>query len=156
MTLRVLLLLLVASPAFADIYKYVDEEGRVTFSNIPMKGSQRIYADPVTVNAPKTRTKSGNTPKVNSPSPGNFPKVDAATQRSRDSNRKLILQEELNAEQQALADARRALADADTNRTAEERANTSKYTEKLGRLRESVVLHEKNVAALTNELARAR
>ncbi|KAF0813989.1 hypothetical protein IGB42_01668 [Andreprevotia sp. IGB-42] len=153
-----LLPLLLAAPlALADIYKYVDDEGRVTFSNIPMRGAQRIYTDPApAVPAPKPRSKGGTTERVNAPSPGNFPKVDAATQKSRDSNRKLILQEELNAEQQALADARRALGDADANRTPEERSNISKYTERLGRLRDAVVTHEKNVTALTNELARAR
>ncbi|SMC17917.1 protein of unknown function [Andreprevotia lacus DSM 23236] len=162
MNARIILIpLLLAAPlALADIYKYVDEEGRVTFSNIPIKGAQRIYVDPApAVPAPRARTTTGkaaNSERVYAPSPGNFPKVDAATQKSRDTNRKLILQEELNAEQQALTDARRSLNDADANRTPEERTNVAKYTERLGRLREAVVLHEKNVAALTNELARAR
>ncbi|GAA5786743.1 hypothetical protein GCM10007860_11440 [Chitiniphilus shinanonensis] len=148
----------IAAPlAHADIYKYVDEEGRVTFSNIPIKGSQRVYIDSISViPAPKPRTKASGSasPKVNAPSPANFPKVDSATQKARDTNRRLILQEELSAEQRALDEARQSLAEAEGNRTAEEKQNPQKYVQRLSRLREAAVVHEKNVAALTSELGR--
>ncbi|BCL77275.1 hypothetical protein JHS3_30110 [Jeongeupia sp. HS-3] len=155
-----LAILMLPSLALADIYKYVDENGHVTFTNTPMKGAQRIYIDSISViPAPaKSRAKSGgNTaPKVSTPSPGNFPKVDAATQKSRDSNRKQILQDELGSEKTALAGAKQALADAEGNRSADEKANPQRYVERLGRLREAVVTHEKNVTALNNELTRVR
>ncbi|TJZ71681.1 DUF4124 domain-containing protein [Chitiniphilus eburneus] len=149
----------VAAPlAHADIYKYVDEEGRVTFSNIPIKGAQRIYVDSISViPAPKPRAKAGGgtvSPRVSAPSPGNFPKVDSATQKARDTNRRLILQEELAAEQRALDEARQALADAEGTRSAEEKQNPQKYVQRLSRLREAAVVHEKNVTALTSELGR--
>ncbi|GHD61385.1 DUF4124 domain-containing protein [Jeongeupia chitinilytica] len=154
--------LLVPLFARADIYKYVDENGHVTFTNTPMKGAQRIYVDsisvipgPTTTTGSKPRTKS-STPRVNTPSPADFPKVDAATQKSRDSNRKQILQDELGSERSALASARQALADAEGNRSAEEKANPQRYVERLGRLRDAVVTHEKNVEALTSELNRVR
>ena len=159
MTFRfaLLSLLLLAPFASADIYKYVDEDGRVTFSNIPMKGAQRIYTEPApAVPAPRASNGKARSPRVKTPSPADFPKVDAATQRSRDANRQLILQNELATEQQALLDARQALQDADATRTPEEKADARKYTERLGRLRDAILTHEKNVAALTKELARNR
>lgn len=39
-------LVCIAPLAHADIYKYVDEHGNVTFSNIPMRNAQRILAEP--------------------------------------------------------------------------------------------------------------
>ncbi|WP_148714358.1 DUF4124 domain-containing protein [Chitinolyticbacter meiyuanensis] len=146
--------------ARADIYKYVDEEGRVTFSNIPQKGAQRIYVDSISVipgpSKPRTKASAGGATRVNAPSPGSFPKVDSATQKARDTNRNAILQEELAAEQRALAEARQALADAETTKTAEEKQNPQKYVQRLSRLREAAVMHEKNVAALNAELGRQR
>ncbi|AOY01362.1 DUF4124 domain-containing protein [Jeongeupia sp. USM3] len=154
-----LLAALLVPLAHADIYKYVDENGHVTFTNTPMKGAQRIYIDSVSVipapGGSKPRTKPA-TPRVSSPSPADFPKVDAATQKSRDSNRKQILQNELDSEKTALASARQALADAEGNRSAEEKANPQRYVERLGRLRDAVVTHEKNVQALNSELGRVR
>ncbi|WP_432722307.1 DUF4124 domain-containing protein [Jeongeupia wiesaeckerbachi] len=148
--------------AHADIYKYVDENGHVTFTNTPMKGAQRIYVDSISVipgpssSKPRTKTAGTTAPRVSSPSPADFPKVDAATQKSRDSNRKQILLDELGSEKTALANAKQALADAENTRSAEEKANPQRYVERLGRLRDASVMHEKNVAALTNELNRLR
>ncbi|WP_043650472.1 DUF4124 domain-containing protein [Chitinilyticum litopenaei] len=172
MTIRSFLLpaalLVLASPlALADIYKYVDENGNVVFTNErnPPKGAQRVYIDTPSViysgSPPPKRSSSnsgssGGTQKVNTPSPANFPKVDAETQRSRDSNRKRILQDELSNEQSLLTQARKALGDAEGNKSADEKANPSKYLERLGRLRETVVMHEKNVAALQKELSRVQ
>ncbi|QLG87056.1 DUF4124 domain-containing protein [Chitinibacter bivalviorum] len=147
--------------SWADIYKYVDESGNVTFTNTPIKGAVRIMSEPA---APR-RSDSGNssanstrtpTNKVSVPSPVNFPKVDAATQKSRDSNRKQILSEELASEQILLGNAKKALQEADANRSADEKANPKMYLDRIGRLRETIVMHEKNVAALQAELSRVR
>ncbi|XZG70930.1 DUF4124 domain-containing protein [Chitinibacteraceae bacterium HSL-7] len=153
--------LLAAAPALADIYKYVDEDGRVTFSNIPRKGAQKVYVDDISViPSPKKRSEGGSTKSsrssVQAPSPASFPKVDAATQRARDTNRKQILTDELAAEQRALDSARQALADAETTKSNEEKQNPAKYVQRLTRLREAAMTHEKNVAALTDELGRLR
>ena len=55
-TLRFLLLcaLAIALPAQAEIYKYVDENGHVTYSNKPMKGGKKIELPEIsTMPAPK-------------------------------------------------------------------------------------------------------
>ncbi len=146
-------LVLAAWPAYADIYKSVDSDGRVTFSNIPMKGAIRVYTDPIPMGN-KSRGKSSGGSNVTAPSPANFPRVDAATQKSRDTNRKQILNDELATEQQALTDARKALADAQSS--SEAQTNPQKYQERVARLRDNATLHEKNVAALQQEMARDR
>ncbi|MBS1156412.1 MAG: hypothetical protein H6R07_2336 [Proteobacteria bacterium] len=154
-----LLLILLGSPAWADIYKHVDEHGNITFTNTPVRGAQRIFVEPGYA-APRQANKAKNgeagTPRVNTPSPTHFPRVDSGTQKERDVNRQRILQDELASEQRLLAEQKKALADAETNRSAEEKANPQKYLERIGRLRERLQLHEKNVAALQIELGKNR
>jgi len=146
----------VAAPAMADIYKHVDEQGNITFTNQPMKGAQRILVEPGFKPSSSMRSGSAGKRAAQNPSPAHFPRVDAQTQRERDSNRRLILQEEMANEQQRLTEARKQLNDADATRSAEEKANPGRYLERLGRLREAVQLHEKNLAALQAELSRVK
>ncbi|WP_348945099.1 DUF4124 domain-containing protein [Chitinibacter sp. FCG-7] len=159
-SLFTLLIACASLPSWADIYKYVDENGHVTFTNTPIKGAVRIMSEP---SAPRrsssettVRSSQPRSPSVSVPSPVNFPRVDAATQRSRDSNRKQILNDELASEQASLNAARKALQEADSNRSAEEKSNPKLYLERIGRLRETIVMHEKNTAALQAELSRMR
>ncbi|MDR3428828.1 MULTISPECIES: DUF4124 domain-containing protein [Silvimonas] len=146
---------LLAAFAHADIYKYVDADGRITFSNLPMHGASRVYTDPIPMgNKARGKGTGASGTRVTAPSPADFPRVDSATQKSRDSNRKQILQDELNTEQQALADSRRALSDAQASPDAQ--ANSAKYQDRVSRLRDNATVHEKNVAALQQELARSK
>jgi hypothetical protein len=142
-----LLISLAAVPALADIYKTVDAEGRVTYSNIPMKGAKKLDLGPapLTFPGPKHHGKgSGSSSPATSsytpPSPSNFPRVDASTQHSRDMDRRSILSEEMGHEQSLLADARKQLA-------------TSPQDAKA---RDNVTFHEKNIEALQTEMARIK
>ncbi len=138
------LLLLAAvftTSASAEIYKYVDETGRITYTNIPKKGAKKLDLDPVS--AAKTRNHTG---------PTDFPKVDNQTQKKRDDLRKQILQNELVSEEKSLADAQKFLKDGEAIRLGDEARNTVKYLERVKRLKDIVSLHEKNVAALKKEL----
>ncbi len=137
--------LLLPSLAGAEIYKYVDESGRVTYTNIPKRGSKKLDLDPVS--AAKTRSNSG---------PATFPRVDVQTQKKRDETRKSILQEELAAEEKLLADAQAALKDGEVRRVGDEGRNLQKYIERVARLKENVSLHEKNISALKKELGELR
>ena len=142
--LRVLLLCASAfllTPASAEIYKYVDENGRVTYTNIPKKGSRKLDLDPVAV--AKTRHNTG---------PENFPKVDNQTQRKRDDVRKQILRDELGNEEKSLADAQKALQEGAATRFGDEIRNPQKYQSRVAKLKENVSLHEKNILALKREL----
>ena len=128
-------------PASAEIYKYVDESGRVTYTNIPKKGAKKLDLDPVS--AAKTRNNTG---------PANFPRVDNQTQKKRDDMRKQILQDELTTEEKALSDAQKALKDGEATRLGDEARNYQKYLDRVKKLKENVSLHEKNITALKKEL----
>ena len=81
--------------AHADIYKLVDSDGKVTYSNVPLKGAKKLNLDPIsTISAPK--------PKASAATPPGFPRVDGETQKQRDGTRRSILEQELAAEQKLL------------------------------------------------------
>lgn len=156
-----ILLLCGLTPAYADIYKYVDEDGRVTYSNLPLKGAKRVDIEPLqTINAPKNRGDGGAAPSAGSggsranKGPEDFPRVDADTQKQRDGGRRKILEDELAAENKALAQARKAFEEGQATRLGDERNNYQKYLDRVAGLKDAVTLHEKNIAALQKELTR--
>jgi len=140
-TILIPLTLFYCIPASAEIYKYVDENGRITYTNIPKKGAKKLDLDPIS--AAKTRKSTG---------PTDFPKVDNQTQKKRDDLRQQILRDELASEEKAFADAKTALKEGEAPRVGEEARNYPKYLARLKRLQEAVTLHEKNIAALKKEL----
>lgn len=144
--------------AVADIYKYVDENGRVTYSNVPMKGAKKLDLEPLTsVPMPKPRPKvngNGGAATNESATPAEFPKVDAETQKKRDLTRRGILEDELRSEEKAAADARRAYEEgSQTLKVGEESRSSPKYIERMSKLKDAVTTRESNVQALRKELA---
>jgi len=103
------------------------------------------------------RGSSGTTPVPAPPRATNgFPRVDPETQKGRDDVRRRVLGDELAAEEKLLVEARTAYADGAPPPLPEERNSADKYRERIGRLRQSVVLHERNVEALRKEIAGLR
>jgi hypothetical protein len=143
MKIRYLLMLLCVGQigwAQAEIYKYVDPEGHVTYTSTPIKGAKKLNLD--SPNTSSTQIHSGSETR-----PSDFPRVDGETQKSRDETRRKILENELAAENKLLAEARQNLKDGKPDR------NTPKYDEKIKALQKQVTLHEKNVEALNTELS---
>lgn len=105
--------------------------------------------------APASRSGGGGT-RVSTPAPAGFPKVDAQTQRTRDDMRRKVLTDELSAEEKLLAEARAQYANGAPTPLPEEQANAAKYQERIARLRQSVLLHERNVEALRKELGNTK
>ena len=136
--------LVFAFPAYAEIYKYVDENGRVTYSNVPMKGSKKV-------DLPELNTVPGRKP-GQTHTPTDFPRVEGKTQRERDDVRRKILEDELHTEEQALAEAQRALQEGESTRLGSEH-NYQRYLDRVQNLKGNVELHEKNVSAIRKELS---
>jgi len=136
--------------AQAEIYKFVDENGHVTYTNMPRPGAKKLDLGPVPgtpVGKPATaETKTGNKRSAASnPTPGYFPRVDPGTQRKRDDMRRQLLVEELTSEQRNLGAAQSAYTSGRRQPGAE-----------LNRLLDAVRLHEKNIEMLNKELAHIR
>ena len=85
--------------AQAEIYKAVDENGHVTYSSTPIKGGKKLILEPLPTMMPPGKAHA----------PEDFPKVDNETQRGRDDTRRKILQDELNAEEKLLEEAKQNL-----------------------------------------------
>lgn len=152
----VVLALSLAVTAQAEIYKHVDADGRVTYTNIPMKGAVKLdIAPPVATTPPP-----GQPAAVKPPS---FPKVDKAVQEQRDRMRREILELELAAERKALENAKLAYAEAEkvpemitvtVDGKQVRRRNIAKYQEKLRVLQEQIDQHKRNIELLEEEIAR--
>lgn len=143
-----LLALLVAPFAWGQTCKYVDNEGRVIYSNVPVKNARKVTCfEPV------------RPPPAQSAPPAagaaSRPTVDSTTQRQRDDERRGILESELTAEQQRLDEARLALAEQEAMRSGDER-NYQRVLDRLKPYQEAVAQHEKNIASLRRELANLR
>lgn len=128
--------------AQAEIYKYIDADGHVTYSSAPRKGSKKLDLGPSnTPSLPASPVRARNS----DASPSDFPRVDSTTQKSRDGARRKILEDELAAEGKLLVDARQNLKDG--------KGNPEMPAKKMKDLQEQVSLHEKNMDALKSELA---
>jgi hypothetical protein len=141
---------LIAVPAGAETCKYVDEEGRVIYSNTPNnppKGAKKVrcFSDPVVKPAPED-------PKPPSGASESFPKVDGETQKKRDDERRRILETELTSEQQQLEAARKKLAEQEAIRTGDER-NYQRYLDRVQPFRDAVANHERNIEAIRREIS---
>ena len=145
--------------ANADIYKFVDEQGVTTYTNVPARlpasGASKVAVDPPPAPIPAPASAgaaSSPQAKARPSSPANFPRVDPETQKQRDSGRRQILEEELRTEEKLLAEARQAEADGEATRQGDER-NYQKYLDRVQKLKDDVEQHEKNVASLRRELS---
>ena len=146
--LTALFLLLSAGAASAQTCKYVDSEGRITYSNVPIKNAKKVSCfEPV--KPPQQQSPAAP------PNAAAKPRVDSTTQRQRDDDRRNILEAELRTEEQQLAQAKRELAEQEAIRTGDER-NYERVLERLKPYQEAVAQHEKNVASLRQELANLR
>jgi hypothetical protein len=150
------LLILWLSVTAGPIYKYVDDQGNVTYSNSPQPGAKIIVLDPAPappVSSAPARTGEGAAREAprRQAAPNNFPRVDSDTQRKRDLSRRNILEEELRSEQKALAEARTALKDGEATRLGGER-NYQKYLDRVQGLKDTMDTHQKNVEAIRKEL----
>ena len=180
--------------AFAQstIYKLVDESGRVTYSNKPMKGATVMELEPITIiqSAPVPAATSKAVavvekvePAKTEPKPEGKPEKAAASisptlasvepqvQKRRDNDRRRILEEELQREEQSLDGARASILQEQQNPTLvaavrmaqqatdptasqllEFRNNIEKASGRIRGLQATVAEHEKNIEALKKEL----
>ena len=155
--MRSLLILLVpllaAGPALAETCKYVDNEGRIIYSNVPIKRVRKVTCFQPPAPPPPEPSASPAVPPTATDTAR--PRVEAGTQRKRDQDRRTILEDELAREQKALDEARKALAEQQALRSGDER-NYSRVQERLKPFQEAVAAHEKNISSIRQEIASSK
>ncbi len=151
--------LILPTLAQAEIYKTVDANGNVTYSNVKIKGAKKLDLEPADTSFGTNSSGEGKrAPQAKTPTPASFPKVDSGTQNQRDGKRKEILQGELDAEKKALDDAKKAYAEGESNpevfKTADGKTqrNVAKFQEKIKNLQADVDAHQRNIDLLQKEI----
>jgi hypothetical protein len=161
----------------AQIYRCQGADGVVEYSNSPVanqpgRSCKAIEISPITtIPAPKLPARAGKsggssaTGDAAGTKPGaagaksaaadGFPHVDPATQKSRDSDRKRILEDEQRKEESKLAELRKEYNNGEPERQGNER-NYQKYLDRVQRLKEDIARSESNLASIQRELASIR
>ena len=147
--MRLIILLLFfslpVSQACAETCKYVDKDGHVTYSNVPVHNARRI-----------TCLQDAPTPSTDATIPkgaANAAKPEGAPSRQNNNEkRRGQLEEELAREESALLKARAALAEQESLRFGEER-NYARLLERLRPFQDAVLSHEQRIASIKQEMA---
>jgi hypothetical protein len=100
-------------------------------------------------NTPKPATSNVAT------SPGGFPRVDASTQRARDTDRAAILGEERRKESTRLEELKKEYNNGEPERRGDER-NYQRYLDRVEKLKEEIQRSEGNVKSLDREIQGAK
>lgn len=124
-----------ALQAGSGIYKHVDKDGRITFTNRPIKGGQQIKA------TPRSSRLQADSPAATD----YFPKENMKLQKKRDIKRREILEHELALEMQLFSEARK-------NLSLMRHDHENPQQEKKRHLQTKLMRHENNIAALKKEL----
>ena len=141
-TLSVLLILLLLCSlpkvvAGTGIYKHVDKDGRITFTNRPINNAQKVSIASFSKSAEPN--KSGLQPGVSH--------IKDAAQKERDVMRRQILEKELVTEEKLLIDTQNFLSQISNDR------ESSNYQEKVIQLKNKLFLHRRNITAIKKELS---
>ena len=147
-----LALCLLPWPALANtLYKCQGPDGRTTYTNQKMGEKCDIIAQDRPVS-------TFSSPKAKQPTPTDFPRVNENQQRSRDKDRRVILEQELENEQKNLANAKKELAEQESLILPEERmaGGGVKGGQKEARLqgyRDKAQLHQRNIESILKEIS---
>jgi len=163
--LLAVLALQMSSLAQAQIYRCVDANGRPLYTDVKVGKCQLIDTGPsmpaasAPIPAPRPPSNPGPSSASGAPAPGsspaNFPRVENAQQRARDSERREILGDELRIEEKKLADLKRDFNGGEPERQGNER-NYAKYQERVASMREEIGRTERNIEALRREIGAIR
>ncbi|HYC42619.1 MAG TPA: DUF4124 domain-containing protein [Noviherbaspirillum sp.] len=144
-----------AAHAQSEVYLCVDEHGKREYKNTGLtKGCKKVDLPGITtIPAPPRKTAATQTAaaKPAASTPGDFPKVDNGTQKTRDNDRKQILLDEMKAEEQKLANLKKDYNNGEPERRGDER-NYAKYQERVAGMKEDIDRTEKNIEALKREI----
>jgi len=162
----VLVLSLCLSPiaAGAQVYRCDTDSGVPLYQNAPGPRCKPLDLPSLsTIPAPKLPAQPARQGAVNGGATGgavggsasSFPRVDASAQKSRDSDRRAILGDELRSEEARLAELRTEYNNGEPERLGSER-NYQRYLDRVQRLKDDIARTEASIASLRRELGSVR
>jgi hypothetical protein len=161
---------LAATPLLASsqIFRCESASGVPLYQNAPGPGCKPLDLPSITT-IPAPRQPAGARP--GGPAPGSgaaaqggtgtnataagFPRVDPAAQRTRDLDRRRILEDELKKEEARLGELRAEFNGGEPDRRGDER-NYQKYLDRTQRLKEDIARSESSVSSLRREMGALR
>ncbi|SEF90498.1 protein of unknown function [Nitrosomonas ureae] len=133
-------LTLFSSLSYAGVYKHTDENGNVTYSNIPSNDSRRIDLPPIIVVPPV------DTGEVEDRIAKRRESMKLREQREQ-------LQNKISEEEAQLNEVKSEYKDGMPDRLGSER-NYQRYLNRVDRLREEISAREKNLELMKNDLGK--
>jgi hypothetical protein len=157
----VLLLGLCLSPmlASAQVYRCDSDNGVPLYQNAPGPRCKPLDMPSLsTIPAPKMPAQPAQparAPAASSGTAGSFPRVDSSSQKTRDSDRRAILGDELRSEEARLAELRAEYNNGEPERLGSER-NYQRYLDRVQRLKDDITRTEASIGSLRRELGSVR
>ena len=146
-----------SAQAQSRVFRCDGPDGTPLFQNTAGKGCRELDLPPlnsVPAHASRQRRRVGHG-RPTAARAGSFPRVEAATQRERDSDRRRLLSEELKREQERLGELRKEFNNGEPERLGDER-NYQKYLDRVERLRHEMSRAESSIGSLEREMASQR
>ncbi|MFT5644880.1 MAG: hypothetical protein ACI83P_002444 [Janthinobacterium sp.] len=138
------------------VYRCIGMDGLKEYTNTDKTGNCSLLDIPGAITSPpKSPAAVFGSPRPAATSPADFPRVDNAAQKARDSDRRQILQDELRSEQQKLAELLKQFNGGRPERQGNE-SNYAKYLERLEQMKDNIARMEQNIEALKREIANIR
>ena len=153
--------------ACAQVYRCESDTGVPLYQNAPGPRCKALDLPALsTIPAPKlpaqparqgavTGAAAGGAAGGTATGAGNFPRVDASAQKSRDSDRRAILGNELRSEEARLVELRTEYNNGEPERLGSER-NFQRYLDRVQRLKDDIARTEASIASLRRELGSVR
>lgn len=158
-------------PAAAQVYRCETESGVPLYQNAPGPRCKPLDLPVITtIPAPRAPTPapapaprpaaSGGSGSASgapaaSPGSGNFPRVEAPVQRSRDMDRRRILEDELRKEEARVLELRAEYGNGEPMRRPDER-DYQKYLDRVQRLKDAIARSDSAIGSLRREIAALR
>jgi hypothetical protein len=136
------------------IFVCVDSDGHKTYQN-SADGPSCRRVDGIVATIPSSELPRGQMPRPGaraSITPASFPRVEASTQRARDSDRRRILEDELRFEQDRLAHLQTEFNRGQPQPAPDETIGSVRYHEHVQGLFDNIERSESNIASLKREL----
>ena len=128
------------------VYRCDGPDGTPLYQNAPGKGCRQLDLPPIN-SVPAAKVPAASGPGSN----GQSARVSSSQQRSRDSDRRRILEKELAREQSRLDALRTEYNDGEPERQGDER-NYQKYLDRVERLKNEVAQATQNVSSIRREI----
>ena len=151
-TQRCTLRLLLCAISRHETCKYVDKDGHVTYSNVPVPNARKITCIQAAPPLSSDKASESRNPSRSATQDASKPQVDVTKPRKGTDERRRILEKELAREQEALVKAHNVLSEQETVRSGGER-NYARVLERLRPFQEAVAAHEKKIDSIKQELA---